>query len=188
MESGLAIESQPVPGVADAARIALSGPLDAKSVMAFKTAVHGLQSTGVKRFILDLTDVKYINSTGLSYLINLAESLGPGQTAVTLVGMQPKVKIVFDTMGVADFFKSAASVDAAIKTLGKPPAAAKPAAAPKKPAAPAPRKPAPPPPAPAVKRDHSSTKTGRVRPPTAHEPPPKRGFFSRLFRKLFGRK
>lgn len=173
MESGLGIDIGELAGLPDARRMTLNGPLDARSVGAFKASIEGLQKRGVARYILDLSDVKYVNSTGLSYLINLAESLGQGRSAVTLVGLQPKVKIVFDTMGVTDFFKAAPSVEAAVKALGKEPA-------------PKPR-PAAAAPAPVVKRDPPSAKTGRMSPPTSHEPPPRRNFLVRIFRRLFGR-
>lgn len=182
MESGLGIETQDVDGVPGACRIALKGPLDARTVVGFKSDIYTLQQRGVKRFILDMTDVKYVNSTGLSFLINLSESAGEGLQAVTLVGVQPKVKIVFDTMSVSDFFRTAPSVAAAIHGLRKEPAP-KPAMAAA--AAKAPARPKPAAPAPVVKREHSTTKTGRVSPPTDHKPPP--GLFVRIWRRLFGR-
>jgi anti-sigma B factor antagonist len=184
MESGLGIDAQNVDGVAGACRIVLKGPLDAKSVVHFKEAIHRLQQKGQKRFILDMSDVKFVNSTGLSYLINLAESLGEGLQAVTLVGVQPKVKIVFDTMSVGDFFRTAPTIAAAIQMLRKEPAP-KPAMTAAASAKATEGKPARPKAAPALKREHSSTKTGRVAPPTHHEKPP--GLFVRVWRKLFGR-
>jgi anti-anti-sigma factor len=186
MECGLAIDVRAIAGVADASRISLSGPLDARSVGAFKTAIQSLQNRGVKRFVLNLADVKYVNSTGLSYLINLSESLGQGRTAVTLVGLQPKVKIIFDTMGVTGFFRTAPSVDEAAKALGKAPSP-QPAPQPETPPLVA-RNPGSVSAAPAVKRDHPSGKTGRMSPPTSHERPPPKTFIVRLFRKFFGRK
>ena len=168
MESGLGIDARDVAGIAGACTVTLKGPLDARTVMSFKADVAKLQERGVSRFILDMSDVKFVNSTGLSYLINLSESQGEGGQAVTLVGVQPKVKIVFDTMSVADFFRTAPSVNAAIQALQKEP----------KP------KPAPPT-ARVLKREHSTTKTGRVSPPTDVKPPP--GLFVRIWRKLFGR-
>ena len=173
MESGFGIEVNDVDGVAGACRIALKGPLDSRNVVAFKSDIAKLQERGVKRFILDMTDVKFVNSTGLSFLINLSESTGEGLQAVTLVGVQPKVKIVFDTMSVSDFFLTAPSVAAAVQALKKKPAMAAAAAA--GPSRPATR----------VKREKSSTKTGRVSPPTDVKPPP--GFFTRVWRKMFGR-
>jgi len=176
MESGFGIETHDIEGIADACRIVLKGPLDARTVVTFKSEIYKLQQGGRKRFILDMTEVKYVNSTGLSFLINLSESAGDGLQAVTLVGVQPKVKIVFDTMSVSDFFKTAPSVAAAVQGLRKETAPKKPAMAA---AAGATR------PAPVVKREPSTTKTGRVSPPTDHRPPP--GLFTRIWRKLFGR-
>ena len=163
MESGLRIDVKAVAGSGEAVRVALNGPLDARNVVAFKSEIAGLQSRGMKRFILDMTEVKFVNSTGLSFLINLSESGGEGSRAVTLVGVQPKVKIIFDTMSVSDFFKSAPSVDAAAKELVKKPATV-------------------------VRREGSSTKLGRVSPPTVHAPPRSRNPVVRFFRRLFGRR
>lgn len=174
MESGLRIDAQAVAGVSDACRIALAGPLDARSVVAFKSAVGGLQERGIRRFILDMTGVKFVNSTGLSFLINLAESLGEGKQAVTLVGVQPKVRIIFDTMSVSDFFRNAPSVDAAEKEMAKVRTVAKPPPPSKSPTT--------------VKREGSSARMGRVSPPTVHPPPPSKNPIVRFFRRLFGRR
>lgn len=176
MESGLGIEVQDVDGIAGACAVTLKGPLDARTVMSFKSDITSLQQRGMKRFILDMADVKFVNSTGLSYLINLSESLGEGRQAVTLVGVQPKVKIVFDTMSVSEFFRTAPSVAAAIQALKKEPKP-KPAAAAAA-AAPAPK-------TRVVRREPSSAKTGRVSPPTEVKPPP--NMIVRLWRKLFGK-
>ena len=183
MESGFGIDAQTVDGVAGACRIAVKGPLDARSVVSFQSDLQRLQQRGMKRFILDMTEVRFVNSTGLSCLINLSESMGEGLQAVTLVGVQPKVKIVVDTMSVSEFFRTAPSVAAAIQTLRREPAP-RPAMAAA--AAAAPTRLTPAAPAPLIKREHSSTKTGRVSPPTDHKPPP--GLLVRLWRKVFGRR
>jgi stage II sporulation protein AA (anti-sigma F factor antagonist) len=162
MEGGLRIDVQAVAGSGDAVRVTLNGPLDARSIAGFQTEIAVLQSRGMKRFVLDMTEVKYVNSTGLSFLINLAESGGEGSRAVTLVGVQPKVKVIFDTMSVSDFFKTAPSVEAAAKDLMKKPGTV-------------------------VRREGSSTKIGRVSPPTHHPPPRSKNPIVRFFRKLFGR-
>lgn len=161
MESGLPIDVQAIAGTGDAVRVTLHGPLDARSVPPFQLEITTLQARGMKRFILDMTDVKYVNSTGISFLINLSESGGEGNHAVTLVALQPKVKIIFDTMNVSEFFKTAPSVDAAAKELAKKPGKT-------------------------VRREGSSTKIGRVSPPSTIVPPPPRNPIVKFFRKLFG--
>ena len=163
MENGFRIDVEAVAGSGDAVRVALRGPLDAKSVPAFQTEITVLQSRGMKRFILDMTEVKYVNSTGLSFLINLSDSGAGGTPAVTLVGVQPKVKIIFDTMSVNDFFRTAPTVAAAAQELVKKPGNV-------------------------VRREGSSTRIGRVSPPTVKVPPPPKHPIVRFFRKLFGRR
>ncbi len=160
---GSPIDVQAVAGTGDAVRVTLHGPLDARSVPPFQLEISTLQARGMKRFILDMSDVKWVNSTGISFLINLAESGGDGSRAVTLVALQPKVKILFDTMSVSEFFKTAPSVDAAAKELAKKPAKV-------------------------IRREGSSTKIGRVSPPSVIVPPPPKNPIVRFFRKLFGRR
>ena len=69
----------------------------------------------------------------------------------------------FDTMSVSDFFNTASSVEAAAKEFLKKPAKV-------------------------VRREESSTKLGRVSPPTVHPPPRSRNPIVRFFRRLFGRR
>src|SRR5205814_1184152 len=99
MESaGFSVDVRDIAGVQDAAEVILHGPLDAKGVLPFKTQVQSLTDRGVRHFVLHMEEVKYINSTGIAYLINLSESFEEGRGSVALVGMQPKVKIILDTM------------------------------------------------------------------------------------------
>ena len=163
MESGLPIDVQAIPGTGDAVRVTLHGPLDARSVPSFQLEISTLQARGMKRFILDMSDVKYVNSTGISFLINLSESGEEGNHAVTLVALQPKVKIIFDTMNVSGFFKTALSVEAAAQELAKKPGKT-------------------------VRREGSSTKIGRVSPPSTIVHPPPKNPIVRFFGKLFGRR
>ena len=57
------------------------------------------------RFVKDMENVKYVNSTGLGYLINPADSVTPGKGGISLVKLQPKAKVVFDMPGLNAFFR-----------------------------------------------------------------------------------
>lgn len=164
--AGFHVAATPVQGFADTSALRVSGQIDAKNLMQLKTQVEQLATQGVKRYILDFEEVKYVNSSGLSYLINLSESLGEGRKAVILLRLQPKVKIIFDTMGVTTFFAIAPSMEAALKALASAPVEKKPT----------------------IRRGESSTKTGRVSPPTSAGDKNREGsWIVRLFRRLFGR-
>jgi anti-anti-sigma factor len=101
----LAIQVQIVKELSNTALVVLNGSIDAKTVITFQTHLNTVKERGMNRFILDMEKIKYVNSTGLGYLINLSDSLGTDEGGITLVKVQPKVKIVFDMLGLNAFFK-----------------------------------------------------------------------------------
>lgn len=100
----LTIQVQDCKDVPHGVVVALAGAIDAKSVLHFQNQLNAVKDRGICRFILDMEDVKYVNSTGLGYLINLADSVQPQGGGVALVKVQPKVKVVFDMLGLNAFF------------------------------------------------------------------------------------
>ncbi|MBI2900683.1 MAG: anti-sigma factor antagonist [Planctomycetes bacterium] len=113
----LAIQVQVVKGLPSTAVVILNGSIDAKTVITFQTHLNSVKERGINRFILDMENVKYVNSTGLGYLINLSDSLGEHQGGITLVKVQPKVKVVFDMLGLNAFFKIYGTRDEALKAF-----------------------------------------------------------------------
>lgn len=119
----LAIQVQVVKGLPSTAVVILNGSIDAKTVITFQTHLNSVKERGINRFILDMENVKYVNSTGLGYLINLSDSLGEHQGGISLVKVQPKVKVVFDMLGLNAFFKIYNTRDDALKAFTAEPSA-----------------------------------------------------------------
>lgn len=119
----LAIQVQVVKGLPSTAVVILNGSIDAKTVITFQTHLNSVKERGINRFILDMENVKYVNSTGLGYLINLSDSLGEHQGGISLVKVQPKVKVVFDMLGLNAFFKIYSTRDEALKAFTAEPSA-----------------------------------------------------------------
>ncbi len=117
----LAIQVQVVKGLPGTAVVALNGSIDAKTVITFQTHLNSVRERGINRFILDMESVKYVNSTGLGYLINLSDSLGENHGGISLVKVQPKVKVVFDMLGLNAFFKIYPTRDEALKSFTSEP-------------------------------------------------------------------
>ena len=113
----LTIQVQEVKGLAGTALVILNGSIDAKTVITFQTHLNSVKERGVERFIMDMENVKYVNSTGLGYLINLSDSVTPDKGGISLVKVQPKVKVVFDMLGLNAFFRIFATRDEALKHL-----------------------------------------------------------------------
>jgi len=105
-----------VKGLPGTSLVILSGSIDAKTVITFQTHLNSVKERGVERFIMDMENVKYVNSTGLGYLINLADSVTE-KGGISLVKVQPKVKVVFDMLGLNAFFKIFPTREEALKHL-----------------------------------------------------------------------
>ncbi len=120
----LTIQVQEVKGLSGAALVILGGSIDAKTVITFQTHLNSVKERGIERFILDMEAVKYVNSTGLGYLINLSDSVSPEKGGISLVKVQPKVKVVFDMLGLNAFFKIYNTREEALRHLAEPTASA----------------------------------------------------------------
>ena len=113
----LTIQVQEVKGLSSTAIVILNGSIDAKTVITFQTHLNSVKERGIERFVMDMENVKYVNSTGLGYLINLSDSVGPDKGGISLVKVQPKVKVVFDMLGLNAFFKIFPTREEAIKHM-----------------------------------------------------------------------
>ncbi len=101
----LTFEVVRIPDIENAARVSLSGAIDASTVITFQTELDKLKKNGVRRFLLDMAGIRYVNSTGLGSLVKLADGLENEGGLITLMQIHPKVKVVFDMLGLNAFFK-----------------------------------------------------------------------------------
>jgi stage II sporulation protein AA (anti-sigma F factor antagonist) len=100
--------------IPNAVVISMAGAIDASTVVNFQSRLENLQLKGTKRFILDMEGIKYVNSTGLGSLVRLADQLESDGGGFALVKIHPKVKVVFDMLGLNAFFKIFPNQEAAI--------------------------------------------------------------------------
>lgn len=98
----------------NAALVAISGAIDAKTVITFQEKLDLLQKDGILKFVLDMGGIKYVNSTGLGTLVNVADTLETSGGGIALVKIHPKVKVVFDMLGLNAFFKIFPNVNEAM--------------------------------------------------------------------------
>src|SRR6185295_8680655 len=118
------------PGLPDGALVSFNGPIDARNIKVFQEQMNALLGRHYRRFLLQMGDVRYINSSGLAYLINFVETIQAAGGALVLFNVQPKVKVILDTMGLVELLRVYPSKAAAVREL-------KAAIAPKAPASPA---------------------------------------------------
>jgi anti-anti-sigma factor len=133
--AGFKIEVGALSGLADGALVSFSGPIDAKNIHLFQSQMDALRQRQYRRFVLQMGEVRYINSTGLSYLINMVEDVQADGGALVLYNVLPKVKVILESMGLCSLLRVYPSKAAAVREL--------------KAAVPAPTPPAPPPAEPA---------------------------------------
>ena len=114
---GLESKLLPVDGD-DSARVAeLSGAIDGNTVPDFQQMLERVKTEGVRRLILDMSKIKYVNSTGLGSLVKYADSFKNSGGGMALIKVPAKVKIVIEMLGLNAFFDICPDLDAALAAL-----------------------------------------------------------------------
>ena len=111
------IEVGAVTGLPDGALVSFNGPIDARSVTVFESQMDALRKRQFRRFVLQMEEVRYINSTGLAYLINMVEAVQAAGGALVLYNVQPKVKVILESMGLIELLRVFPSKAAAVREL-----------------------------------------------------------------------
>lgn len=117
--AGLDIKFSPLPSVQGAGLAHLAGAIDANTIIEFQQALDDIQSKGVNRLILDFSEVKYVNSTGLGSLVKYADTFKQAGGGVSLMKVPAKVKIVIEMLGLNAFFEMCANQEEALAALEK---------------------------------------------------------------------
>lgn len=116
-EANFNLNLENIPNLPNCGVIKLSGAIDAKTVILFQEQLDRLQSQNYIKFVLDMDGIRYVNSTGLGTLVNVADALESKGGAMALTKIQPKVRVVFDMLGLNNFFKIFSNSDEAIKYI-----------------------------------------------------------------------
>jgi len=100
-----------------AAVVDLTGAIDTTTVVEFQDKLEALKGKGQKKLVLNLEGIKYVNSTGLGSLVKFADSFANSGGGIMLAKVPPKVKVVFEMLGLHAFFKIYSSEEAAVGAL-----------------------------------------------------------------------
>jgi anti-sigma B factor antagonist len=106
---------QGVKGFPGFAVVTIYGSIDPRNLESLSATLAAARGRGFRTLVLDLAEIRYINSAGLSYLVNLSDILASRGGGLHLANPQPKVKVVFELMGITQFFKLHKTVDAALR-------------------------------------------------------------------------
>ncbi|MHC4660413.1 MAG: STAS domain-containing protein [Planctomycetota bacterium] len=96
---------------------AIAGSIDANTVGAFQKELEAARQKGKTRLILDLSEVKYVNSTGLGSLVKEQDLFKTGGGGIVLLKVPAKVKIVIEMLGLHTFFDMCDSLQEAIGAI-----------------------------------------------------------------------
>ncbi|MBC8285511.1 MAG: STAS domain-containing protein [Nitrospinae bacterium] len=97
--------------------VSIQGRIDMDTSSEFNTTLESYLEANFTPFILNCKDLEYINSSGLSSLINLSQMLERFQLKLLLCELQPAVKEVIEIAGMNDHFNIFPTEQAAFGSL-----------------------------------------------------------------------
>lgn len=80
----------------DGVRVVLSGELDLSRSPALRTELLQVVAERHPRLVIDLTDVPYMDSSGVATLIEALQQVRQHAGRMILCGLQPKVRSIFE--------------------------------------------------------------------------------------------
>ena len=88
--------------VGGAPGVAVSGEVDIAAVQVLSDALDDAIRDSVGAFVIDLCEVEFLDSSGLSVLLRARALLGQDERALAVVCPPGPVRRLFDVVGVAD--------------------------------------------------------------------------------------
>jgi anti-sigma B factor antagonist len=88
----------------DVTILGISGRLDLSSANELKAAAHEIVNKGDCRLILDMSQVEFINSSGLGALVSLLKDVRMNNGRLKLVNLAPFVKEIFEITQLNNIF------------------------------------------------------------------------------------
>lgn len=97
--------------------VALSGRLDAVTVVALEAKLKALIDEGRRAVVINFAALEYISSAGLRCILSAAKKLQAGQGRLLLASLEGMVKEVFELAGFYDLFPVYPSEEEALKAM-----------------------------------------------------------------------
>ncbi len=95
----------------------MTGAIDGNTVPSFQATLEELKTKGIRRLVLDMSKIKYVNSTGLGSLVKYADTFKSTGGGMALIKVPAKVKIVIEMLGLNAFFDICPDLDSALQAL-----------------------------------------------------------------------
>ncbi|GDY14991.1 hypothetical protein LBMAG53_38690 [Planctomycetota bacterium] len=117
------IKTVKLPSGEEAKAVFLTGSIDATTNQTFEGRLSDILNAGTRNAMLVLTNVKYINSTGLGTIVKCVDSFREKGGDIKLVGVPAKVIALFEMLGLLALFETHETIEAAVASFGKAKAA-----------------------------------------------------------------
>ena len=101
----------------DVVILALSGKLDATTSKTFQDKLLADMNSGDQRFIVDLSQLEYVSSSGLRVFLLASKRLSSSDGKIVLCSLKDHVRQVFDLTGFSSTLSIYSSRDEAFKSL-----------------------------------------------------------------------
>jgi len=115
----LNFEIKPVslPSGDEAKAVFLTGSIDASTNQIFEGELTDILSSGTNKVLLVLTNVKYINSTGLGTIVKCVDTFRESGGDIKLVGVPTKVIALFEMLGLLALFETHETIEDAVASF-----------------------------------------------------------------------
>lgn len=94
--------------------IAPSGRIDTTTSPVFDRHLSSVIDRGDTQIVIDLENLEYISSTGLSAFISAAKKVKAAGGRIALAGLNKRIRLVFEMSGFLRLFPVFPDVDAAV--------------------------------------------------------------------------
>jgi anti-anti-sigma factor len=104
---GISVEVQTRP--AGEVVIVAQGELQQSTVPQFRQAVTEALATGADRLVIDLSQITFIDSSGLSALVGARHAGDRAACRISLAGVSPALRRTLNTTGLTDYLNATES-------------------------------------------------------------------------------
>ncbi len=98
--------------------VALRGELDFDGAPAFARALEELRADGEREVIVDLSELTFIDSSGISVLVGAARAATAEQGTLVVAAPTPHVKRVFDIVRLSELVAVEPGLEGALQRIG----------------------------------------------------------------------
>jgi anti-sigma B factor antagonist len=103
----------------DVSVVALRGELDFDEAPSFGRVLEELRADGERKVVVDLSDLTFIDSSGISVLVGAARASAAEQGMLVVAAPTPHVQRVFDIVNLSELLAIEPSLESALQRIGR---------------------------------------------------------------------